>query len=117
MCTDTDKPCATASGKNFVCAHYWHVTAYTERGVGGCAFPSFFRPSTVMARDNSNPLLDICLREKEGAAVIFTTLVVESSIFSELLCFFLHDFADPRYGWITRAFPPARKNGWKRRRK
>ena len=55
------------------------------------------------------------------SAVIIRTLVVESNIFSdqcyELLCFVLRDFADLWHGWITRAFPSARKNGDKRHKK
>ena len=45
------------------------------------------------------------LFEGRNATVIIRTLVAESNIFSEQFC----DFANLRHGWITRAFPPAKK--------
>ena len=53
--------------------------------------------------------------------IIIIIMIIIIIIFSdqccELLCFVVHDFAVLRHGWITRAFPPARKNGEKKHRK
>ena len=98
-----------------MCACDWHITElctflvvfmHTE----GCAFPSLF-PCIIQHH---------CWMSEGRSAVIIRTLVAESNIFSDQcpeLCFALRDFADLRHGWITYAFPAARKNGEKKAQK
>ena len=85
----------------------------------GCAFPSLF--PCITHGSSSFETIVWCLFKGRRSTVIIRTLVIESNIFSdqcyELLCFILRDFADLRYGWITCASPPTRKNGEKRLKK
>ena len=128
ICTDTDKDttCATVSGKSFVCAHDWHVTAYEIAYVFGCIYVDIglcisllFIPSISHDTSSFETIVGRLFEGRNAAALIRT--LVEENIFSdqfcELLCIFLSDFADLRHGWITCAFPPARRKGAKRHRK
>ena len=86
----------------------------------GCAFPSLF-PCLSHVTSSFQTIVGR-LFEGRRSAVIIRTLVAESNNFSdqccELRCFVIRDYAVIlRYGWITRAFPPARKNGDKRHKK
>ena len=78
----------------------------------GCAFPSLF--PCISYGTGSFETIAGCLFERRRSAVVLKTFIIESNIFLdqcyELLCFILHNVADLRHGWITLAFPPARKN-------
>ena len=126
MDMDKDTACFTASGKSFVCAHDWHVTACGTAYVFGCISiqrVEHFSPRFLCIIHGTSSFETIVGPPFEGrrSAIIVRTSVEESNIFSdqcyELLCFVCRDFADLRHGWITRAFPPARKNVEKRHKK
>ena len=129
ICMDTDEHTAysTASCKGFVCAHDWHVMVYRTGNIFGCIYVNTELCTSVLFSSISHGTSSFKtiaghLFEGRGSdAVIIKTLVVESNIFSdqfyELLCFFLHDFADLRYGWIMCVFPSTRNNGRKRHKK
>ena len=127
ICTDTvkDVACVTVSSKSFVCAHKWHRTPYgtvyvfvifmhTEE----CAFPLIF----PYIGHGTNSFETIARRLFEERSAVIIKLAIQSNVFLdqyfELLCFILHDFADLRHrGWITCAFPTARKNDERRHKK
>ena len=98
------------------CVRFWLYLCIQR---AGCVFPSIF-PCIIYGTSSFETIVGRLL-EGRKSAVISRTLVVESNFFSdqcyELLCFVLRDFADLKHGWITRAFPPARKNAEKRHRK
>ena len=113
ICTDLDTAYATASSISFKGAHNWHITAYIA-----CVFSCVYIPSTVHFPSSSVDLPTVHVSSSHFlsyvyvfpnignfvwcVAVIIRTFVTESNIFSdqfyELLCFFLHGFADLRHG-------------------
>ena len=108
-----------ASSKSLVCAHDWHVTANGITYDFGCIYANrglcISLPSPqhhLWHQFNQNYCRMSVWRKKECCNHQYfgqrgNTFLDQCY---ELLCFILHNVADLRHGWITLAFPPARKN-------
>ena len=83
---------------------------------GGYAFRSFF-PFIIYGNSSirNHYWTSICGKRKCRNHQNFGRSNIFSDQCYELLCSVLRNFADPRHGWITRASPPARKNGEKQK--
>ena len=119
ICTDTDSDtaCLTGSGRQTEMC-YVLGCIYRYRGL----YTSLPFPLRHHGTSSVETIVGRMLEGRRNAVLSHQNFGRRQRHFfsdqcCELLCFALRDLADLRHGWITRVFPPARKNSEKRHKK